>query len=83
MPIAYILLNVRVNSEMKVIGKLKEILQTGESKYELQGVYGVYDLIVKIETESMESLRNIIAKIRRVDKIYSTVTMLVVEKPEL
>ncbi|MGI0083089.1 MAG: Lrp/AsnC ligand binding domain-containing protein [Nitrosopumilaceae archaeon] len=83
MPIAYILLNVRVNSEMEVIGKLKEILQTGESKYELQGVYGVYDLIVKIETESMESLRNIIAKIRRVDKIYSTVTMLVVEKPEL
>ena len=83
MSIAVILLNVKVNSEVEIIGKLKELMQGDQSlKYEIHGVYGVYDLILKIEAESMESLRNILAKIRRVDKIQSTVTMLVVDKEE-
>lgn len=80
MPTAFILLNVKVNSETEVMEKLKEILQSGESTYEIKEVYGVYDMIIKIVAENIESLRNILAKIRRVDKIYSTVTMLVTEE---
>lgn len=77
---AYILINVRVNSETEIIGKLKEIMHDESLKYEIHGVYGVYDMIVKIQAENMESLRNVLAKIRRVDKIQSTVTMLVTEE---
>ena len=52
-------------------------------KYELQGVYGVYDIVVKIESESIDDVKNILAKIRRVNKIISTITMLVIEEQEV
>ncbi|MGH9999418.1 MAG: Lrp/AsnC ligand binding domain-containing protein [Nitrosopumilaceae archaeon] len=81
MPTAFILLNVKINYEMQVIEKLKELIESDESlKYEIHQVYGVYDMVVKMVAENMESLRNILAKIRRVDKISSTVTMLITEK---
>ncbi|MGI0010250.1 MAG: Lrp/AsnC ligand binding domain-containing protein [Nitrosopumilaceae archaeon] len=69
-----------MNSETEIIGKLKEIMHDESLKYEIHGVYGVYDMIVKIQAENMEGLRNVLAKIRRVDKIQSTVTMLVTEE---
>jgi DNA-binding Lrp family transcriptional regulator len=53
------------------------------AKYELQGVYGVYDIVVKIESESIDDVKNTLAKIRRVDKIISTITMLVIEEQEV
>ncbi|HJT09190.1 MAG TPA: Lrp/AsnC ligand binding domain-containing protein, partial [Candidatus Nitrosotalea sp.] len=52
-------------------------------KYEIQGVYGVYDIIVKITADSMDRLRSIITnKIRKIDKVYSTLTMMVIEEQE-
>lgn len=43
-------------------------------------VYGVYDIITKIQAETMETLKSLItAKIRRLDKIRSTLTMIIVE----
>ena len=43
-------------------------------------VYGVYDIIAKVEAESMEKLREIVTlKIRRVAEVRSTLTMTVVE----
>ena len=81
MPIAFILLNVKANYEMHVMEKLKELFQGDKSlKNSIHQVYGVYDMIIRIEAESMESLRNILAKIRSVENIYSTVTMLVTEE---
>ena len=42
-------------------------------------VYGVYDIIAKVEAENMDKLKEIISwKIRRLDKVRSTLTMLVV-----
>lgn len=44
-------------------------------------VYGVYDVILKIEAESMEKLKEIVSwKIRRLDKVRSTLTMLVISE---
>ncbi|MGI0070299.1 MAG: Lrp/AsnC ligand binding domain-containing protein [Nitrosotalea sp.] len=84
MPTTYILINSDLGSDMEIIQKIKEILDKESSvKYEVQGVYGVYDIIIKITADSMELLRNIITnKIRKIDKVYSTLTMMVIEEQE-
>lgn len=84
MPTTYILINSDLGSDVEIIQKIKQIL-SGESgiKYEIQGVYGVYDIIVKITADSMDLLRSIITnKIRKIDKVYSTLTMMVIEEQE-
>jgi len=68
MPTTYILLNSDLGSDVEIIKKIKEILEKeGKSvQYEVQGVYGVYDIVVKISSDSMDHLRNIITnKIER------------------
>ncbi|HSD04773.1 MAG TPA: Lrp/AsnC ligand binding domain-containing protein [Nitrosopumilaceae archaeon] len=85
MPTTYILLNSDLGSDVEIIKKIKEILETeGKAvKYEVQGVYGVYDIVVKITSDNMDHLRNIITnKIRKIDKVYSTLTMMVIEEQE-
>ena len=85
MPTTYILLNSDLGSDVEIIQKIKEILdKEGKAvRYEVQGVYGVYDIIVKITADSMDLLRNIITnKIRKIDKVYSTLTMMVIEEQE-
>jgi DNA-binding Lrp family transcriptional regulator len=52
-------------------------------KYEVQGVYGIYDIVVKIEAANADLLRTIITnKIRKIDKVQSTLTMMVIEEQE-
>jgi DNA-binding Lrp family transcriptional regulator len=84
MPTTYILINSDLGSDVEIIQKIKQILDNENSiKYEVQGVYGVYDIIVKITAESMDLLRSIITnKIRKIDKVYSTLTMMVIEEQE-
>jgi DNA-binding Lrp family transcriptional regulator len=85
MPTTYILLNSDLGSDVEIIKQIKEILdKEGKSvQYEVQGVYGVYDIVVKITSDSMDHLRNIITnKIRKIDKVYSTLTMMVIEEQE-
>jgi DNA-binding Lrp family transcriptional regulator len=84
MPTTYILINSDLGSDVAIIQKIKQILG-GEKgiRYEIQGVYGVYDIIVKITADSMDLLRSIITnKIRKIDKVYSTLTMMVIEEQE-
>ncbi|MBI3842584.1 MAG: Lrp/AsnC ligand binding domain-containing protein [Thaumarchaeota archaeon] len=85
MPTTYILLNSDLGSDMEIIKKIKEILNAEGKlvRYEVQGVYGVYDIVVKITADNMDHLRNIITnKIRKIDKVYSTLTMMVIEEQE-
>jgi DNA-binding Lrp family transcriptional regulator len=85
MPTTYILLNSDLGSDVEIIQKIKEILDKEDKsiRYEVQGVYGVYDIIVKITADNMDLLRNIITnKIRKIDKVYSTLTMMVIEEQE-
>jgi len=84
MPTTYILINSDLGSDLEIIQKIKDILnKEGSVKYEVQGVYGVYDIIIKITADSMERLRSIITdKIRKIDKVYSTLTMMVIEEQE-
>jgi len=83
-PIAYVLLNSDLGSDEKIISKVKEILDNESSiDYEVQGVYGVYDIVLKISSDSADNLRSVITnKIRRIDKVQSTLTMMVIEEQE-
>lgn len=84
MPTAYVLLNSDLGSDETIITKVKEILDNEENvKYEIQGVYGVYDIVLKISSENTENLRSVITnKIRKIDKVQSTLTMMVIAEQE-
>ncbi|KAG2471737.1 MAG: AsnC family transcriptional regulator [Nitrosopumilales archaeon] len=84
MPTAYVLLNSDLGSDETIIKKVKEILGSEESvKYEVQGVYGVYDIILKVTSDNSDKLRSVITnKIRKIDKVQSTLTMMVIEEQE-
>jgi len=81
---AYVLLNSDLGSDETIISKIKEILDKEENiKYEVQGVYGVYDIVLKVSSDNSEKLRGVITnKIRKISKVQSTLTMMVIEEQE-
>ncbi|HXV65691.1 MAG TPA: Lrp/AsnC ligand binding domain-containing protein [Nitrosopumilaceae archaeon] len=84
MPIAYVLLNSDLGSDESIISKVKEILsKESDINYEVQGVYGVYDIVLKISSNSTDNLRSVITnKIRKIEKVQSTLTMMVIEEQD-
>jgi DNA-binding Lrp family transcriptional regulator len=82
-PTAYVLLNSDLGSDESIINEVKQILADENIKFEVQGVYGVYDIILKLSSDDAENLRSIITnKIRKISKIQSTLTMMVIEEQE-
>ena len=72
---AYLLLNVETGTEEDVIESLKSLQEVKEARM----VYGVYDVIVRVETGTMEELKNVVSwTIRRLARVRSTMTMIVV-----
>ena len=83
MPTAYVLLNSDLGSDKSIIDEIKQILQDEDVKFEVQGVYGVYDIVLKLSSDNAENLRGIITnKIRKIGKVQSTLTMMVREEQE-
>jgi DNA-binding Lrp family transcriptional regulator len=83
MPTAYVLLNSDLGSDESIIADTKRILSNEEVDYEVQGVYGVYDIVLKLSSKDAEKLRTIITnKVRKIGKIQSTLTMMVIEEQE-
>ncbi len=83
MPTAYVLLNSDLGSDESIITEVKQILADEDIKFEVQGVYGVYDIILKLSSNDAENLRSVITnKIRKISKIQSTLTMMVIEEQE-
>jgi len=73
-----------LGTDVSIIAKIKEILTDGNDiQYEIQGVYGVFDIILKLSSTDSDILRSIITnKIRKINNIQSTLTMMVIEKEE-
>jgi len=69
MGIAYILVNCDMGHEIQTIARLKEICN------EVQGTYGIYDFVCKINYDGMESFEETLRKIRRLQKITHTTTI--------
>lgn len=83
MPIAYVLVNSDLGSDESIINEMKEILTDEKIMFEIQGIYGVYDIVLKLVSDNAENLRSVITnKIRRVSKVQSTLTMMVIEEQE-
>ena len=84
MPTSYILINSDLGTDESIIIKIKEILaDEKEIEYEIQGVYGVYDIILKISSDNIDTLRSTITnKIRKITSVQSTLTMMVIEGQE-
>ncbi|MFW6117823.1 MAG: Lrp/AsnC family transcriptional regulator [Thermoproteota archaeon] len=78
MPTAFVLINTEIGSEAEVLEDLKEV----EGVNEAYTVYGVYDIIARVRADTMDNLKEIVTwRIRRLDKVRSTLTMIVVETP--
>jgi len=76
LPSAFVLINAEIGSEDEVLKQLKALPNVKESYV----VYGVYDIVAKVSAETMDKLKEIVTwKIRRLDKVRSTLTMIVVE----
>ncbi|MEM1628350.1 MAG: Lrp/AsnC ligand binding domain-containing protein [Desulfurococcaceae archaeon] len=74
---AIILVQTEIGSESKVLDELFKIPEVKEAYI----VYGTYDLVLKIEAEALEKIREIVTnKIRKLPDIRTTVTMIVVEE---
>ncbi len=73
---AFVLINADLGAEEDLVRELRSI----EHVKEVYVVYGVYDIVAKIEADTMEKVKETITwKIRRLEKVRSTLTMIVVE----
>jgi DNA-binding Lrp family transcriptional regulator len=73
---AFIFLNAEVGAEDELIQELKKI----KNVTAVFIIYGVYDVVVKIEAETMEKLKMVVtSQIRKLSNIRSTLTLIVSE----
>jgi len=76
MTTAYVLINCGLGHEAEIIDEIKQL----EDVKEVHGVFGAYDILAKVESDSVEHLRETITwKIRRLNRVRSTLTLLAIE----
>jgi DNA-binding Lrp family transcriptional regulator len=76
MPMAFVLINADLGAEEDLVKQLKDI----EFVDEVYVVYGVYDIVAKVKADTMDKVKETITwKVRRLDRVRSTLTMIVVE----
>ncbi len=74
MPIAFVIVDVELGTEEAVIKEVKKL------KYviEVYAVFGIYDIIAKVEAETMDELRfTVFSNIRKISNVRSTRTLTV------
>ncbi len=75
MPTAFVFINTLPDAMPKVLETVKAV----EGVESAEMVYGVYDIVAKVKTQTMDQLKHIIAyKIRTVEHLTATQTLLVV-----
>ena len=76
MSIAFVLINVNIGEEAELVREL----ETFELVKEVYTVYGVHDLIVRLEAESTDQLKElIVGKIKRLSKVRATSTLFAID----
>lgn len=74
MPIAYVLLSGEPGKTTQIVEKVTQIQQVQDACL----VNGVYDVVIKIETETTTHLKNIISwNVRRLSCVKSAFTLIV------
>ena len=84
MPTAYVLINSDLGTDASIIEYLNKTLsEEKDIQFEVHGGYGVYDIIVKLTSENGATLRGIITnKVRKIDHVQSTLTMMVIDEQD-
>ncbi len=76
MPLAFVLVDSKIGVENELVKDLKSI----KNVVEAHNIYGMYDIMVKVEADTMDELRDVVhQRIRSLDKVRSTLTMIVIE----
>lgn len=76
MPSAYVLFNTESGSEEQVLNDIRKFGNISEASIS----YGVYDIIVKVETETDKDLKELVTfKLRRIHNVRSTLTLRIIE----
>lgn len=84
MATAFVLINSDLGSDGAIISSIRSALEGEEGiEYEVQGVYGVYDIVLKLATDDAALLRSVVTgRIRRIPKVQSTLTMMMIDEQE-
>ena len=73
---AFVLINTELGSELDAVNAIKKIPNVTEAYL----VYGTYDVIVKVESDSLDKVKQTItADLRTLSNVRSTLSMVVVE----
>jgi DNA-binding Lrp family transcriptional regulator len=76
MPLAFVMITAEIGREAEVLSQLTKIEHVKEAFL----TYGVYDIVAKIEAETWDKLKEVIAsRVRRLSSVRSTLTMIVME----
>ena len=73
MPTAYVLLCCDLGSENDILKKIGEV----DEVEEVNRVFGVYDIIVKVSSDNMDKLKEVITwQIRKIENVHSVLTII-------
>ena len=76
---AYVLVKSTVAHEMEVMNEILKL----DSVKEAKGTFGVYDIFVKIESNSSQEIEDTITKkIRKIPNVVSTTTLSVIPEQD-
>jgi len=74
--LAFVFINAEIGSEQEVLEQLRKM----DSVKEAYMVYGVYDIVAKVDALTNDDLREVVtSKVRKLSKVRSTLTMMVIE----
>ena len=75
LPKAYVLLNTEIGSEREVLNTIRNI----DGVQEAFILWGVYDIIAQVKTDTMDKLNQIITNRLQISKVHSKLTVTVTE----
>ncbi len=75
MPVAYVLLNTEIGKENEALKEIRAV----EGVQEAFKLMGLYDIIARINAETMDKLTQIVNDKLRVKKVHSRLTIVVME----
>jgi len=71
--VAYVLISTEIGAEASVLESLQSMSEVEEGYI----IYGIYDIIAKLNVENEEKLKEVVTSIRRIEGVKSTLTILV------
>lgn len=75
---AYVLLNAELGQEASIIDALQGVKEIKN----IYSLYGIYDLIIEMEADSMDRVKEVVFNnVRRLEHVKSTITLITYGEP--